>query len=480
MIFPFESLSDERRALGIGVAAVVGVAFGFVQERTGFGRAQKLVAQFYGHDMTVFKAMFTAIVTAMLGTVLLAGLGLLDLRAVEVGYPTFLWPMIVGGLVLGAGFIVSGYCPGTSFVAAASGKLDGLVTVLGVVLGTLVYAETEPALGGFQDSGRLGGFFLYQWLGLPRPLVAVLIAVLAIVGFVVATRIERRFRTQAALPGGEGAAAGGARRRGAVLVTGASSGIGADLARAFARRGRNLVLVARSRERLDELARELVAVHRVGVRVVVSDLASPGAVAALHAALSADGVEVETLVNDAGFGLRGAFVELDARRQGDMVQVNVAALTELCRVFAEDLVRRGGGAILNVAGLAGVMPGPGMAVYCATKAYVLSFTEALANELRSAGILVSCLSPGPTETRFADAAGFSALRLFRVSAPMSPAAVAEAGLAALEQGTSLEVPGWRNRLLAASVRLVPARTAAAMARHMLESPPSEARKLTTA
>jgi len=191
MIFPFESLSDERRAIGLGVAVVVGIAFGFVQERTGFGRAPKLVGQFYGYDMTVFKAMFTAIVTAMLGTVVLSGLGLLDLRTVEFNYPTFLWPMVVGGLVLGVGFIVSGYCPGTSFVAAASGKLDGLVTVLGVILGTLVYAETEPAMGGFQNSGRLGGFFLYQWLHVPRPLLAVIITALAVVAFAAATRIER-------------------------------------------------------------------------------------------------------------------------------------------------------------------------------------------------------------------------------------------------------------------------------------------------
>jgi uncharacterized protein len=194
MTFPFESLWDERRALGLGVAVVVGIAFGFVQERSGFGRAQKLLGQFYGYDMTVFKVMFTAIVTAMLGTVVLSGLGLLDLRAVEFNYPTFLWPMIVGGLVLGVGFIVSGYCPGTSFVAATSGKLDGLVTVLGVVLGTLVYAETEPALGGFQNSGKLGGFFLYQWLQVPRPLLAILIAFLALVAFVAATRIERLVR----------------------------------------------------------------------------------------------------------------------------------------------------------------------------------------------------------------------------------------------------------------------------------------------
>ncbi len=266
------------------------------------------------------------------------------------------------------------------------------------------------------------------------------------------------------------------QQRGTVLVTGASSGIGADLARAFARGGRDLVLVARSRERLDELARELVAAHGVHARVLVADLASAGAAAAIRATLRADGVEVETLVNNAGFGLRGTFVELDSRRQSDMIQVNVAALTELCRVFAQDMVRRGSGRILNVAGIAGVMPGPGMAVYCATKAYVLSFTEALANELRGTGITVTCLSPGPTETRFGDMAGFSALRLFRLSAPMSPTTVAEAGRAALERGASLEVPGWRNRLLAASVRLVPTRTAAAIARYMLASPPSEAKK----
>jgi len=480
MIFPFDSLSDERRALGLGVAVVVGIAFGFVQERSGFGRAQKLVGQFYGYDMTVFKVMFTAIVTAMLGTVVLSGLGLLELRAVEFNYPTFLWPMIVGGLVLGVGFIVSGYCPGTSFVAAASGKLDGFVTVLGVVLGTLVYAETEPAMGGFQNSGKLGGFFLYQWLHVPRPLLAVIIAVLAVAAFAGASRIERLVRKGASQLRQPARAGDGEATSGTVLVTGSSSGIGADLARAFARSGRDLVLVARSRERLDQLARELVAAHGVRVRVVVSDLASPGAAAALHATLRADGIEVETLINNAGFGLRGAFVELDSRRQSDMMQVNVAALTELCRVFAEDMVRRGSGEILNVAGLAGVMPGPGMAVYCATKAYVLSFTEALANELRGTGVTVTCLSPGPTETRFGDAAGFSALRLFRLSAPMSSTTVAEAGRAALERGTNLEVPGWRNRLLAASVRLVPTRTAAAIARHMLESPPSEAKKLTAA
>ena len=188
----FDSLAGNPRAVGLAMAVLLGIAFGFVLERGGFGRAQKLVGQFYGHDMTVLKVMFTAIASAMLGVVVLAGVGVLDLQAVQFNYPTFLWPMIVGGLLLGAGFVVSGYCPGTSFVATASGKLDGLATVLGVIAGTVVYAELEPRLGGFQNSGKLGVFTLSQWLHLPPAVIAVLVAVLAVGAFVGAERIERR------------------------------------------------------------------------------------------------------------------------------------------------------------------------------------------------------------------------------------------------------------------------------------------------
>ncbi len=201
MIFPFESLSDERRALGLGVAVAVGIAFGFVLERSGFGRAQKLVGQFYGTDMTVLKVMFTGIVTAMVGAVVLSGIGLLDLQAVQFNYPTYLWPMIVGGLVLGAGFVMSGYCPGTSFVATASGKLDGLATVLGVIAGSIAYAEVEPMLGGFQNSGKLGAYTLPKWLGLPTPIVAALVVAIALGAFVGAERIERIVGGRAEAPG---------------------------------------------------------------------------------------------------------------------------------------------------------------------------------------------------------------------------------------------------------------------------------------
>ncbi len=194
----FDSLSGSPRAVGLAVAVVVGIAFGFVLERGGFGRAQKLMGQFYGHDMTVLKVMFTGIATAMVGAVILSAVGVLDLEAVQFNYPTFLWPMIVGGLVLGAGFVMSGYCPGTSFVATASGKLDGLATVLGVVAGSLVYAEVEPRLGGFQNSGKLGAFTLSKWLHLSPGIIAALVVALAIAAFVAASKIERRMAGQTA------------------------------------------------------------------------------------------------------------------------------------------------------------------------------------------------------------------------------------------------------------------------------------------
>jgi hypothetical protein len=200
LAFPFESLSDEQRALGLAIAVLIGIAFGFVLERAGFGNAHKLVSQFYGKEMGVLKVMFTAVVTAMLGVVILSAIpvnvdgevrGLLDLPSVQFNYPTYLWPMIVGGLVLGAGFVMSGYCPGTSWVAAASGKLDGLAAVGGVVLGGLVYAEVEGALGSFPNSGKLGTFTLPQWLHLPAPIVASVVVAIAIGAFVGGEKIEK-------------------------------------------------------------------------------------------------------------------------------------------------------------------------------------------------------------------------------------------------------------------------------------------------
>lgn len=192
MIFPTELFAQEALTPASLLGAVVlGAAFGFVLERSGFGRAQKLVAQFYLTDLAVFRVMFTAVVVAAVGTSLLAAVGLLDLKAVTVNYPTFLWPMVAGGLLVGAGFVISGYCPGTSVVAAASGKLDGLLTVVGVVFGAVAYAEIQPAVAAFHDSGKLGGVFLYQLLHLSPLLTAALVAVVAVACFAGAGAIER-------------------------------------------------------------------------------------------------------------------------------------------------------------------------------------------------------------------------------------------------------------------------------------------------
>jgi hypothetical protein len=203
--FPFESLAGAQRELGMVVGVLIGFGFGFTLERAGFGRAQKLVGQFYGYDLTVFKVMFGAIVTAMLGMVVLSGLGLADFRAIaeKAASATYLWPMLVGGLVLGAGFIISGYCPGTSWVAAASGKLDGLVTVLGVIVGQVAYAEllSIPAVARFHASGDLGALFLWDLLKLPNkvgpPVVAIAVTAMAVGCFIGAEKLERLLAARA-------------------------------------------------------------------------------------------------------------------------------------------------------------------------------------------------------------------------------------------------------------------------------------------
>jgi uncharacterized protein len=248
------------------------------------------------------------------------------------------------------------------------------------------------------------------------------------------------------------------------LITGASSGIGADLARVFAREGHDLVLVARSRDRLDALAQEVRDAHGATAEVFPADLSAPGAARTIRERVAQDGVDV--LVNNAGFGLHGAFVELDPGRQLEMIQVNLVALTELTRLFLPDMVRRREGRILNVSSVAAFQPGPLMAVYCATKAYVLSFSEALSQELRGSGVTVTCVAPGATATGFGDVAGMSGARLFRRA--MTSREVAERAYAALARGSALVVPGLRNRLISASVRFVPISTAARVARLLME------------
>lgn len=240
------------------------------------------------------------------------------------------------------------------------------------------------------------------------------------------------------------------------LITGASSGIGRKLAQCFAEDGADLVLVARREEALREVAHELEADHGITAHVAPSDLAEPSAPQALFDTLTTDGITVDVVVNNAGFGARGTVAELDTQRQIDMVQVNVTALTHLTCLFLPSMLDRKRGGVLNVASTAAFQSGPNMSVYYATKAYVLSFTEGLAEEVRDTGVHVSCLAPGATATEFAKRADMEETTLFRMGA-MTPTAVARAGYDGFRANTTLVVPGVFNKLTAASVRFIPRR-----------------------
>ena len=233
------------------------------------------------------------------------------------------------------------------------------------------------------------------------------------------------------------------------LITGASAGLGVEFARQLAKDGYRLVLAARRKDRLDTLAKELGK-----ARAIAIDLSKAGSAAKLLADLEANGEHVEILINNAGFGLVGRFAQLDAKRQRQMIDLNIGTLTDLCRAVAPAMIARKSGQIVNVASTAGFQPGPGMAVYFATKAYVLSFTEALHEELKPHGIRVSCLCPGPTRTEFGTVAGFGGNSLFDQAA-MDAGVVVEAGLKGLAGNRAVVVPGWMNKVGAASSRFVP-------------------------
>jgi short-subunit dehydrogenase len=239
-----------------------------------------------------------------------------------------------------------------------------------------------------------------------------------------------------------------------VLVTGASSGIGWELAKCFAADGSRMILVARKRQALEALAEELRRAQKTHSEVLPADLSEPGAPARILGHLEAHGVRVDVLVNNAGFGARGGFAQLPLQRQIEMVQVNVTALTHLTGLFLPGMIARRRGGVLNVASTAAFQPGPGMAIYYATKAFVLSFSEAVAEELAGSGVTVSALCPGPTDTNFTAVAGERASELFRRAA-MSAEAVARAGHEGFRQGRFVVMPGLRNRLLAFGTRLAP-------------------------
>ncbi len=249
------------------------------------------------------------------------------------------------------------------------------------------------------------------------------------------------------------------------LITGASAGIGWELARLFAADKSNLVLVARRRERLEELAAELRKQPGIDVRVVAADLGRANAPQAIVDQLTRDGVAIDVLVNNAGFGALGPVAELDLDRQMEMIQVNVAALTHLSRLLLPKMIERRRGGIFNVASTAGFQAGPFMAVYYATKAYVISFSEALAGELAGSGVSVTCLCPGPTVTEFAETAKMGHTLMFTLQT-MTAEQVALSGYRGFRRRKLLIVPGWINYLGSMGVRFVPRSVARGIAQRL--------------
>jgi short-subunit dehydrogenase len=248
-----------------------------------------------------------------------------------------------------------------------------------------------------------------------------------------------------------------AEARPTALVTGASSGIGLEIAKLLAARGYDLCLTARNADALARLADEFAAEHRIATTVVVADLAAPDGVDRLLEAVRQRGVGVDLLVNNAGFGWSGAFASMPESELVAMLQVNVVALTRLARAVLPGMLERRRGRILNVASTAGFFAGPHMAVYYATKAYVISFSEAIAEEISGSGVTVTALCPGPTLTGFAERAQMSQSNLFKLATVMTAADVARAGVDGALRGKRLVIPGVLNRILIESSRVSPRR-----------------------
>src|SRR5262252_5998599 len=240
----------------------------------------------------------------------------------------------------------------------------------------------------------------------------------------------------------------------AALITGASSGLGAEYAKLFASDKKDVILIARRRDRLEALSRELSGKFGVQAQVIAEDLADVAAPKRIEGEVKRIGAQIRYLVNNAGFGITGRFAEEDAERELAVVQVNIAALVALTRAFLPGMIANGRGRILNIGSTAGFQPGPFMAVYYASKAFVISFTEALWYELKGTGVSATVSCPGATATEFSKVAGTDKSRLFAMGA-MAAADVAAHAYRAMQSGKPMAVHGLKNKVLAGSVRLSP-------------------------
>lgn len=239
------------------------------------------------------------------------------------------------------------------------------------------------------------------------------------------------------------------------LITGASSGIGLELAKVIASHGHDVVLVARRVDALEAAAGVIEGKHGVTATVISGDLRNPDTAQEIHDRVADLRIEISILVNNAGFGLGGEFLETDLSRELEMIQVNVAALTQLSKLFAAGMVRRRWGRIMNVASTAAFQPGPLMAVYYATKAYVLSFSEAIGEELRDTGVTVTALCPGATATEFAATAQITNTKLFSKLGVADAENVAAYGYKAMMRGDRVAIPSFRDKIMVQSERFAP-------------------------
>ncbi len=254
------------------------------------------------------------------------------------------------------------------------------------------------------------------------------------------------------------------------LITGASSGIGLELAHIFARNHHNLILAARTLPALEALSTELSIKYNITATPIQTDLSTPTAPTHLYNEIQSRGLQVNILVNNAGFGTGGRFDQISIEQHLDLIQVNITALTALTRLFLPDMLAKKTGRILNVASTAAFQPGPFLATYYASKAYVLSLSQAIAEEIRNTGVTVTALCPGPTKTQFATTANLNRTRLFNSPFSMSAQDVAQYGYDALMSGKRVAIPGLANRLVAFGTRLAPRRLSTSIARRLQEFP----------